>query len=79
LIGHPCPIILTDARPTANAGNNPGAAPIPGGTGNPIAFVVPRNDYGITKGDVLAVMHPDNSDSGLYKFRTDDGIFVHGA
>lgn len=62
-----------------NAGNNPGAAPIPGGTGNPITFTVPRNDFAITKADVsTTIVGFDSSDSGLFKFRMADGIFIHG-
>jgi membrane protein involved in colicin uptake len=62
-----------------NAGTNPGAPSIPGGTNNPITFTVPRNEFGITKADVsTSIAGFDSSDSGLFKFRMADGIFIHG-
>jgi membrane protein involved in colicin uptake len=62
-----------------NAGTNAGAPSIPGGTNNPITFTVPRNDFGITKADVsTSIAGFDSSDSGLFKFRMADGIFIHG-
>jgi hypothetical protein len=62
-----------------NAGSNPGSAPIPGGTKNPITFTVPRNEFGITKADVsTSIPGFDSSDSGLFKFRMAEGIFIHG-
>jgi hypothetical protein len=62
-----------------NAGTNPGAPAIPGGTSNPITFTVPRNEYDIKKADVsTSIAEFDSSDSGLFKFRMPGGIFIHG-
>ena len=62
-----------------NAGTNSGAPTIPGGTNNPITFTVPPNDLGIGKADVsAAIAQFDSSDSGLFKFRMADRIFIHG-
>jgi hypothetical protein len=51
---------------------------IPGGTSNPITFVLPSNTLGITKADVYAAMTGfEGSDSGSFKFRVSE-VFVHG-
>jgi hypothetical protein len=78
---------LRKAHPDAkgiNAGSNKdknGKAitpDIPGGTGNPITFVLPSNTLNITKADVYAAMSGfEGSDSGSFKFRVSE-VFVHG-
>jgi len=61
-----------------NAGNNGDLGTIPGGTNNPIKFVVPSNTYGITSAEVFAKMNGfEGSDSGSFKFRVSE-VFVHG-
>ncbi len=66
-------------RKGINAGKNEGFADIPGGSDNPLSFVLPKNDYGITKADVSPTISGfDSSDSGTIKFRRGDKIFVHG-
>jgi hypothetical protein len=62
-----------------NAGKNGALGVIPGGTDNPISFVLPAvNPHKISKADVYNEMAGfEGSDSGSFKFRVDT-VFVHG-
>ncbi len=77
---------LRHAHPTLhgiNAGSNKDEhghdlPVIPGGTNNPITFVLPSNTLGLTKADIYHAMSGfEGSDSGSFKFRVSD-VFVHG-
>jgi len=63
-----------------NAGKNQ-CGDTQGGTDCPLELVVPQNQYGITKADVLQhISGFESSDSGLTKIRRQDGsgdIFIH--
>jgi len=68
------------ARINAGTNDGTGAAPIPGGSGNPIQFTLDHDavQAGVTKADVFASLNGfDQSDSADMKVRRGDRILIH--